>query len=169
VTTSGTDTIFDLPIASDYYFFKKITPNGNTATFTNGETINVTVTELPANSQTYRRWFIISRMGIKKRFGAFSVPTTLDKDGNFHYEPDAGGSSADVLNIKQALLKLDFGNLVIANNGFLLFRTMSSVDFGNDNNIGSSAQLDLGLVSVVENAVTAASDVETFVWQNDPT
>jgi hypothetical protein len=169
VTTSGTDTIFDLPIASDYYFFKKITPNGNTATFTNGETINVTVTELPANSQTYRRWFIISRMGIKKRFGAFSEPSTLDKDGNFQYEPDAGGSSADVLNIKQALLKLDFGNLVIPNNGFLLFRTMSTVDFGNDKNIGSSAQLDLGLVSVVENAVTAASDVETFVWQNDPT
>jgi hypothetical protein len=166
---SGTTQLFDLPEATDYGFFKRITPNGNRATFTNGETITVTITELPANSQIYRRWFIKSRMGINKRYGAFSEPSTVDKDGNFHYEPDPGGSSADVLNIKQALLKLDFGNLVIPNNGFLLFRTMSSVDFGNDNNIGSSAQLDLGLVSVVENAVTAASDVETFVWQNDPT
>jgi hypothetical protein len=170
VTTSGTDTIFDLPIPSDYNFFKKVTPNGNTATFTNGETINVTITELPANTQTYRRWFIISRMGIKKRFGAFSVPTTVDKDGNFHYEPDAGAGSVTVLNITKALVKLDFGSLVIPNNGFLLFRTMNPVDFGNDNNIGSSAQLDLGLVSVVENTVTSATtDVETFVWQIDPT
>jgi hypothetical protein len=169
ITTSGTDEIFDLPLPGDYYFFKKATPPGNSATFTNGETITVTVTELPANTQTYRRWFIISRMGIKKRFGAFSEPSTVDKDGNFQYEPDAGGSSADVLNIKEAILKLDFGNFVIPNNGFLLFRTLNPVDFGNDQNLGSSAQLDLGLLSVVENPVTAGTDVETFVWQVDPT
>jgi hypothetical protein len=167
---SGTTQLFDLPEATDYNFFKKITPNGNTATFTNGETITVTVTELPANSQIYRRWFIKSRMGIKKRFGAFSEPSTIDKDGNFQYEPDPAAGSVSVLNITQALVKLDFGNLVIPNNGFLLFRTMNPVDFGNDNNLGSSAQLDLGLLNVVENTVTSATtDVETFVWQIDPT
>jgi hypothetical protein len=167
---SGTTQLFDLPEATDYSFFKKVTPNGNTATFTNGETITVTVTELPANSQIYRRWFIKSRMGIKKRFGAFSEPSTIDKDGNFQYEPDPAAGSVSVLNITQALVKLDFGNLVIPNNGFLLFRTMNPVDFGNDNNIGSSAQLDLGLLNVVENTVTSATtDVETFVWQIDPT
>jgi hypothetical protein len=167
---SGTTQLFDLPEATDYSFFKKVTPNGNTATFTNGETITVTITELPANSQTYRRWFIKSRMGINKRFGAFSEPSTVDKDGNFQYEPDPAAGSVSVLNITQALVKLDFGSLVIPNNGFLLFRTMNPVDFGNDNNIGSSAQLDLGLLSVVENTVTSATtDVETFVWQIDPT
>lgn len=166
---SGTTQLFDLPEATDYGFFKRITPNGNRATFTNGETITVTITELPANSQTYRRWFIKSRMGINKRYGAFSEPSTVDKDGNFQYEPDPTAGSATVLNIKQALLKLDFGSFVIPNNGFLLHRAMSSIDFGNDKNIGSSGQLDLGLVSVVENAVTATTDVETFVWQNDPT
>jgi hypothetical protein len=67
----------------DYYFFKKVTPPGNTPTFTNGSTVDVTITELPANSATYRRWYIIARMGIKKRFGAFSEPSTVDKDGNF--------------------------------------------------------------------------------------
>jgi hypothetical protein len=36
-------------------------------------------------------------------------------------------------------------------------------------NIGSSGQLDLGLISVVENTVTTTTDVETFVWQSDPT
>jgi hypothetical protein len=47
---------------------------------------------------------------------------------------------------------------------------MSPVDFGNENNnLGSSGQLDLGLLSVVENTVTTATDVETFVWQTDPT
>jgi hypothetical protein len=160
---SGTTQLFDLPEATDYGFFKRITPNGNKATFTNGETITVTITELPANSQIYRRWFIKSRMGINKRYGAFSEPSTVDKDGNFQYEPDPAAGSVNVINIQKALLKLDFGSFVIANNGLLLFRTMTPVDFGNNTNIGSSAQLDLGLLSVVENTVTSATtDVETL-------
>jgi hypothetical protein len=163
VTTSGTDTIFDLPIASDYYFFKKITPNGNTATFTNGETITVTVTELPANSQTYRRWFIISRMGIKKRFGAFSEPSTIDKDGNFQYEPDPGGSSADVLNIKQALVKIDFGYFVIPRNGLWVMRTAQQFDQGVATPNGDYHELDLGDFTV-ENAILASDDIEDFVF-----
>ena len=167
---SGTTQLFDLPEATDYSFFKRTTPNGNKATFTNGETITITITELPANSQVYRRWFIKSRMGINKRYGAFSEPSTVDKDGNFQYEPDPAAGSVSVINITQALVKLDFGSFVIANNGLLLFRTMTPVDFGNNNNIGSSAQLDLGLLSVVENTVTSTTtDVEAFVWQVDPT
>jgi len=167
ITTAVNNSLFDLPEATDYYFFKRITPNGNRATFTNGETLLVTLTELPANTQIYRRWYIIARMGLNKKYGAFSIPETQDRNGNLQYNPQ--DALAGVLNIKEALLKLDFGNLVIPNNGFLLFRTMSSVDFGNNNNIGSSAQLDLGLLNVVEETVTAATDVETFVWQQDPT
>jgi hypothetical protein len=109
-------------------------------------------------------------MGIKKRFGEFSSPGDTDfTTGRFPYEPDPNGGGAQTINIQQALLKLDFQTLVIPNNGFLLFRAMSPVDFGNDNNLGSSGQLDLGLLSVVENTVTTATDVETFVWQTDPT
>jgi hypothetical protein len=170
-TISGTADLYDFPEEDNYKLLKKLTPEGNNPTFTNGEIVTDVVTNVPANSATYRRWFVIARMGIKKRFGAFSVPGDVDfEEGRFPYEPDPAAGSVSVLNITQALVKLDFGNLVIPNNGFLLFRTMNPVDFGNDNNIGSSAQLDLGLLSVAENTVTSATtDVETFVWQIDPT
>jgi len=163
ITTSVNDKLWDLPQQSDYYFFKKVTPAGNSPTFTNGETITVTITELPANSATYRRWYIIARMGIKKRFGAFSEPSTVDKDGNFKYEPDPGGGSADVLNIKQALVKMDFGYFVIPRNGLWLMRTAQQFDQGKLTVEGDYHQLDLGDFTA-ENAILASDDIEDFVF-----
>ena len=171
-TLSGTAVLYDLPEADNYKLLKKITPEGNNPTFTNGQVVTDVITTVPANSATYRRWFIKARMGIKKRFGKFSDPGETDyNSGRFPYIPDPSGSGANVINIQQALVKIDFQTLVIPNNGFLLSRAMNPVDFGNENNnLGSSGQLDLGLLSVVENTVTSATtDVETFVWQSDPT
>ena len=97
-TLSGTTTLYDLPIDSDYIYLKKVSPEGNNPTFTNGETITVVITEVPANTQTYRRWFIKARMGIKKRFGKFSTPSTTDRNGNFRYTPSpTGGGSLNNL------------------------------------------------------------------------
>jgi hypothetical protein len=169
-TIAGTADLFDFPEDDNFKFLKKLVPEGNDPTFTNGTTVSDVITMVPANSATYRRWFVKARMGIKKRFGEFSTNGDADYDeGRFPYQPDAGGSSAQIINTQQALVKLDFQTLVIPNNGFLLFRALSPVDFGNDNNLGSSGQLDLGLISVVENTVTTTTDVETFVWQTDPT
>jgi hypothetical protein len=124
-------------------------------------------------------------MGIKKRFGEFSTNGDTDFDeGRFPYIPDPNGGGAQIINIQEAILKLDFQTLVTPNNGFLLSRTLAPMDFGIEArfgiavhsgayslvpNIGSSGQLDLGLLSVVENTVTSTTDVETFVWQSDPT
>ena len=163
ITTSVNDKLWDLPQSSDYYFFKKVSPAGNTPTFTNGETVTVTITELPANSATYRRWYIIARMGIKKRFGAFSEPSTVDKDGNFKYEPDPAGSSADVLNIKQALVKIDFGYFVIPRNGLWVMRTAQQFDQGIATPNGDYHELDLGDFTP-ENAILANDDIEDFVF-----
>jgi hypothetical protein len=163
ITTSVNDKLWDLPQSSDYYFFKKVSPAGNTPTFTNGETVTVTITELPANSATYRRWYIIARMGIKKRFGAFSEPSTVDKDGNFKYEPDPAGSSADVLNIKQALVKIDFGYFVIPRNGLWLMRTAQQFDQGVATPNGDYHELDLGDFTA-ENEITADEDIQDFVF-----
>lgn len=97
-TLSGTTTLYDLPVDSDYKYLKKATPEGNNPTFTNGETITIVITEVPANTQTYRRWFLKARMGIKKRFGSFSTPSITDLDGNFRYTPSpVGGGSLDDL------------------------------------------------------------------------
>jgi len=163
ITTAVNNALWDLPEQIDYYFFKKITPPGNTPTFTNGSTIDVTITELPANSATYRRWYIIARMGIKKRFGAFSEPSTVDKDGNFKYDPDPGAGSASVLNIKQELVKMDFGYFVIPRNGLWLMRTAQQFDQGVSTVNGDYHELDLGDFTA-ENEITAAENIEDFVY-----
>jgi hypothetical protein len=100
-TLSGTTLLFDLPVDSDYVYLKKVSPEGNNPTFTNGETITTIITEVPANSQTYRRWFLKARMGIKKRFGRFSTPTITDRDGNFRYTPNpvASGRLGDLSDV----------------------------------------------------------------------
>ena len=100
-TQTGTTTLYDLPVNDDYVYLKKVTPEGDNPTFTNGQSVTVVITEVPANSQTYRRWFVKARMGIKKRFGTFSTPTTTDKDGNFRYTPSpvGGGSLNDLSDV----------------------------------------------------------------------
>jgi hypothetical protein len=83
-TISGTADLYDFPEADNYKLLKKLTPEGNNPTFTNGTIVTDVVTNVPANSATYRRWFVIARMGIKKRFGAFSVPGDVDfEQGRF--------------------------------------------------------------------------------------
>lgn len=100
-TLSGTTTLYDLPVNDDYKYLKKVTPEGDNPTFTNGESITVVITEVPANTQTYRRWFVKARMGIKKRFGSFSTPTITDLDGNFRYTPNpvASGTLGDLSDV----------------------------------------------------------------------
>jgi hypothetical protein len=187
-TISGTADLFDFPEADNFKFLKKLVPEGNDPTFTNATTVSDVITTVPANSATYRRWFVKARMGIKKRFGEFSTNGDEDFDqGRFPYNPDPNGGGTQIINTQEAILKLDFQTLVTPNNGFLLSRTLAPMDFGieaqypvrvylvgrdllfREPNIGSSGQLDLGLISVVENTVTTTTDVETFVWQSDPT
>jgi hypothetical protein len=74
--------LFDQPIDSDFRYLKKIVPDGNAPAFTSGSTISTIITELPANSFTFRRYFLKSRLGVKKNFGAFSPNTPVDLDGN---------------------------------------------------------------------------------------
>ena len=101
-TLSGSLVIYDFPEADNYKLLKKITPEGNNPTFTNGEVITDVVTTVPANSATYRRWFIKARMGIKKRFGRFSNPGATDyNSGRFPYKPSpvGGGSLNDLSDV----------------------------------------------------------------------
>jgi len=101
-TLSGSALLYDFPEADNYKLLKKITPEGNNPTFTNGEIITDVITTVPANSATYRRWFIKARMGIKKRFGAFSNPGATDYNtGRFPYKPSptGGGSLNDLTDV----------------------------------------------------------------------
>ena len=99
---NGTDDLFDQPIDSDFRYLKKIVPDGNAAAFTSGSTISTIITELPANSQTFRRYFLKARLGVKKNFGDFSPNTPVDLDGNsIPWQPNpvgggGGGTGAGV-------------------------------------------------------------------------
>ena len=109
VDTSTTATLtavnlYDFPETDNYKPLKKIVPAGNDPTFTNSEVVRDVITNVPANSATYRRWFVIARMGIKKQFGTFSEPGDTDFDqGRFPYNPNPGGSG----------LPGSFGNITI--------------------------------------------------------
>lgn len=97
-----TADIYDFPLVTEYKYLKKIVPEGNVPTFTNGTSITAVITEVPANSATYRRWFIKARMGVKKRFGAFSEPGTKDFVGGrfpFQPSPTGGGSLNDLSDV----------------------------------------------------------------------
>jgi len=160
---SGTTLLYDKPLDEDFKYLKKAVPAGNASSFVGGTIINVVITELPANTATYRRWFMKSRLGWKKNFGDFSDNQTIDLDGNLQWEPDPAGSSADVLNIKQALVKMDFGYFIIPRNGLWLMRTTQQFDQGRATVHGDYHELDLGDFTP-ENAILASDDIEDFVF-----
>ena len=89
--TSAARTLYDQPVDADFRYLKKITPQGNASAFTSNTVISAVITELPANSETYRRYFLKSRMGFKKNFGAFSSNATADLDGNVQWSPNPIG------------------------------------------------------------------------------
>jgi len=79
---SGTDLLFDKPVDSDFRYLKKMVPDGNQPSFTSDTVISSVITELPANSHIFRRYFLKSRLGVKKNFGAFSANSSFDLDAN---------------------------------------------------------------------------------------
>jgi hypothetical protein len=104
-TITGTADLYDFPESDNYKPLRVLVPEGNDPTYTNGSIVTDVITNVPANSATYRRWFVIARMGIKKQFGAFSEPGDTDFDqGRFPYNPNPGGSG----------LPGTFGNITIA-------------------------------------------------------
>ena len=92
---------------------------------------------------------------------------TLTYSGTYPYGKWVNGTGNEGINIKNAILKMDFGKCVIPNNGFWLFKTMTQIDFGDFNSAQSPYHLDLGLTKIAENTVTSTTTLEDFVWQAD--
>lgn len=132
----------------------------------------VAITGLTANA-TNKKYFLRARTFTTNSAGAnvygpFSELGEVDLEApTFFWDPDNSKLKEQVLNMKQAILKLDFGKVVLPNNGYWVMKTMTSIDFG-DLESPSPYQLDLGLTSVVENEVDIDVDFESFVWQTDP-
>jgi len=130
-TLSGSAYLYDIPETDKYKLLKKIVPEGNLATFTNGQIITDVVTNVPANSATYRRWFIIARMGIKKRFGSFSQPGETDYDaGRFPYKPNPSANGGPgVFGDIEIAVETPTTISVVGNNEFItISQTSTSTD-----------------------------------------
>lgn len=164
-----------------FVYLKSHYSPGDQPIYEGGSTHDIVITELPAN-QAGKRYYIRVRMGSKGIYSDFtSIDGVTQILPNTAWVPDAGAGSTEVLNIKNAILKLDFGKCVIPNNGFWLWKTMTAIDFGSLATASSPYQLDLGKTRPVidgvpdnstpyykEKSVTASSDIEAFIWQDDP-
>jgi len=100
-TTSGTDDLFDQPLETDFVYLKKITPPGNASNFETGATISTVITELAANSFTFRRYFLKARLGVKNNFGAFTNNAPVALDGTVRWTPNpvAAGKLTDLSDV----------------------------------------------------------------------
>jgi len=174
----NTEDVF--PAATAYVYLTSHKPQSGVAVFKNSTSTvpqiqYITISQLPAND-VGKEYFIKTRLGIRGEYSEFS---SADDVGNISkrlvYDPGTGtgGYKTEIINIKEQIAKLDFGKLVIPNSGFWLWKTVAQIDFGRCvNNIGepvpSAYQLDLGLVSVVEDTMEIGDNLEEFVWQVDP-
>jgi len=86
--------LYDAPLDTDFKFLKKVVPDGNATAFVSPSTLSVLIVELPANSQTFRRYFLKSRLGNKKNFGRFSANTPIDINAgnNVIWQPNPSSS-----------------------------------------------------------------------------
>lgn len=168
------------PPTNIFVYLKSHYAPGDQPIYEAGSTHDILVTELPAN-QAGKRYYIKVRMGSR---GVYSDFTDIDVVTpilpNTEWDPDPGAGSTEVLNIKNAILKLDFGKCVLPNNGFWVWKTMTQIDFGSTASATSPYQLDLGKIRPVingvvdpslpyeENSVSASTDIEAYIWQDDP-
>jgi len=155
------------PSDESYNFLTYIRPDTNTTSFfLLGEVRVASIFALPANGLD-KKYFIKCRMGNSSTgvFGPWSDLNEVDLEvPHVYWDPSNSGA----LQIKQGILRVDFGKLQIPNNGFWLLKTAQTLDFGSINKLKASNILDLGLLDVTENGVDNGTDLEEFVWQDQP-
>lgn len=99
--SSASRTLTDQPLETDFKYLKNVVPSGNNGSFVGGSTVGVVITELPANSYDYRRWFLKARLGWKGHYGAFSSNGQVDLSGNVGWTPNpvAAGNLSDLKDV----------------------------------------------------------------------
>ena len=123
----------------------------------------VAITTLPPNSLN-KKYFIKCRLGIGDDFGNFSNLSEVDLEPPVvFWNPD----SQSALNIKEQLVKMDFGKFTIPRNGLWLLRTATQLDGGTLLAYNTDFfNLDLGNFEP-ENEITSADDIQDFTFDPD--
>jgi len=132
--------------------------NPDNVLFQRDSVIPITITSLPANNEG-KRYFIKCRLGVRGEFGPFSDLGTVDLEvPTVYWEPDSRSSQ----NIKEQLVRMDFGLFTIPRNGLWLIRTATQLDGGRLNNTNADYfNLDLGNLQP-ENEIAPGDLIEDF-------
>lgn len=163
------------PHLEDYQLLTIVKPAAGETSFTRGEQRSIAITGLPANGEN-KKYFLKSKSvstGVfGRREGPFSELGTVDLEvPSVFWNPNNANLSNQLTDVKNAILKLDFGYMVIPNNGLWLWKTMTQIDFGKM--VGATPgpspyQMDLGSTDYnPENTVDVDVVMEDFVWQGD--
>jgi hypothetical protein len=152
------------PSAALYERLTTVVPNADSSLYAQTSGINIrdiVITGLPPNSLN-KKYFIKCRLGIGTEFGAFSELSEVDLEPPVVYwNPDSESS----LNIKQELVKMDFGKLTIPRNGLWLMRTAQQLDGGRLAEYNRDYfNLDLGNFAE-EDEIVGADDIQDFTYE----
>lgn len=177
--SSGSPVLFlmrnPFPALNTYKLLTSVQPDAGKSSFTPGEIRSVAITGLPANAEN-KKYFLKSRSKshtiFGDRYGPYSEIGTVDLEvPSVFWDPNSKNLTNQLIDLKKAILKLDFGKLVIPNNGLWLLKTMTAMDFGKMSGATpgpSPYQLDLGSLGFnPENEVDVDVITEDFVWQGD--
>ena len=149
------------PALNAYTKYKSVVPNaGGNGLFNPGDIRSELITGLPANGEN-KRYYIKCRLGIQGEYGPFSDLGTVDLEApTVYWEPD----SQSALNIKQELVKMDFGKFTIPRNGLWLLRTATQLDGGTLAQYNTDYfNLDLGNFDE-EDQITSQDQIQDFTY-----
>jgi len=162
-TLASTTLVTSVPYPADtsYQYYRSIfTKPGFTGLFDQGEIRDAIITGLAANKED-KKYFIRCRLGIGNEYGPLSDISEVDLEApTVYWNPD----SQSALNIKQELVKMDFGKFTIPRNGLWLLRTATQLDGGTLAAYNADYfNLDLGNFSA-EDEIASSDNIEDFTY-----
>jgi len=162
-TLASTTLVTSVPYPDDvdYQYYRSIfTKPGFTGLFDQGEIRDAIITGLAANKED-KKYFIRCRLGIGNEYGPLSDISEVDLEApTVYWNPD----SQSALNIKQELVKMDFGKFTIPRNGLWLLRTATQLDGGTLAAYNADYfNLDLGNFSA-EDEIASSDNIEDFTY-----
>ena len=149
------------PSTADYQRLTTVVPQaGINGLYESTDIREIAITNLPPNNLN-SKYFIKCRLGIGEQFGEFSELSEVDLEAPIVYwEPD----SRSALNIKEELVKMDFGKFTIPRNGLWMMRTATQLDAGTLANYNSDYfNMDLGNFTA-EDEIASDDDIQDFTY-----
>lgn len=149
------------PALDQYERIREVVPQaGIDGIYESLDVREIAIISLPPNSLN-KKYYIKCRLSIGDQYGEFSELSEVDLEpAVVYWNPD----SQSALNIKEELVKMDFGKFTIPRNGLWLMRTATQLDAGTLANYNSDYfNLDLGNFTA-EDEIASDDDIQDFTY-----